>query len=263
MKKYDFACNLWAFYDLTNRAIYSVAGRVYSLPVNKEQQFNMLKKLAEFDHYTVAQQELEDHYSIVQPDGSQFERAARLDAMQDPNLGLFLGVLHRLNNSLPSLDDYSNPNVPKRIKQELPHNLLCIPTLVCEDAYGNRKAILTEEDNRWFQAQLTGENTEPTLRDEQTEEYLRLQIDMLKATNENNIIQSPPESFDLCQKSLETERFLVDGALIGHRAWAFMCTSCFGENGKGIGWGKGQLFSQTKPGEWLQVAGFRDENEAL
>lgn len=39
-----------------------------------------------------------------------------------------------------------------------------------------------------------------------------------------------------------------------------MCEECFSSKGKGIGWGTGQLYMNTKDG-WLLVGGFPPEED--
>jgi hypothetical protein len=66
-----------------------------------------------------------------------------------------------------------------------------------------------------------------------------------------------PEKCDLCGVSLEDRRFMVDGNTEpGGCLWACMCAKCALRKGEGIGWGKGQLYTQLEPGRWLMTAGF-------
>jgi putative AlgH/UPF0301 family transcriptional regulator len=39
-----------------------------------------------------------------------------------------------------------------------------------------------------------------------------------------------------------------------------MCAECFLKMGEGIGWGKGQLYTQLEKGDWLMTAGCRPED---
>lgn len=56
----------------------------------------------------------------------------------------------------------------------------------------------------------------------------------------------PPDHCDLCGCNLsETTPAFVDGKA-GPRGWANMCAQCFMRDGKGIGWGIGQLYAQVR-----------------
>lgn len=71
-----------------------------------------------------------------------------------------------------------------------------------------------------------------------------------------------PEQCDLCSRSLENERFFVDGARRDSLQWANMCTECFSQQGQGIAWGKGQLYMRQEDDRWLMTAGFPPEEES-
>jgi hypothetical protein len=78
---------------------------------------------------------------------------------------------------------------------------------------------------------------------------------MARGQQKNVHFQPPPEYCDLCGKSFEKEKYMIDGAIKGTRGWACMCAECFLENGRKIGCGDGQLYLRDKEG-WLEVAGF-------
>lgn len=65
---------------------------------------------------------------------------------------------------------------------------------------------------------------------------------------------NPPDTCDICMKPLKRRRFMVDGKVRGHSAWACMCSDCFLAFGEGIAWGKGQLYQQNPQG-WRLVGG--------
>lgn len=71
-----------------------------------------------------------------------------------------------------------------------------------------------------------------------------------------------PDTCDLCGRSFNNRKYLVDGRLKSDLMWAYMCSGCFLKRGEGIGWGQGQLFARQLDDEWLLVAGFPpDESE--
>lgn len=72
---------------------------------------------------------------------------------------------------------------------------------------------------------------------------------------------NPPDTCDICQEPLKRRRFMVDGIVRGHSAWACMCSDCFLKVGEGIAWGKGQLYQQDPQG-WRLVGGECPEDEA-
>jgi hypothetical protein len=68
---------------------------------------------------------------------------------------------------------------------------------------------------------------------------------------------NPSDTCDICGKSFANRRFMIDGSLKEQRLmWACMCSCCFLTQGEGIGWGKGQLYTQLDNDEWLMTAGF-------
>lgn len=84
-------------------------------------------------------------------------------------------------------------------------------------------------------------------------------VDLDRAEREKVYFQPPPELCDLCLKDMSNEKFMIDGAIKGSRAWACMCVECFMNRGSQIGWGKGQLYLRDQNG-WLEVAGFPPED---
>jgi hypothetical protein len=85
---------------------------------------------------------------------------------------------------------------------------------------------------------------------------LEAQIDEAEARKRDVHFTPPPEFCDLCRKTLEGQRYMIDGPVDGkHGPWGCMCISCFAEQGGKIGWGYGQLYRRDRRG-WLGVAGF-------
>lgn len=65
---------------------------------------------------------------------------------------------------------------------------------------------------------------------------------------------NPPDTCDICKEPLKNRRYMIDGKVRGHSAWACMCSDCFLEMGEGIAWGEGQLYQQDTCG-WRLVGG--------
>lgn len=80
-------------------------------------------------------------------------------------------------------------------------------------------------------------------------------IDMPRAQREKIYFVDAPDACDICKCSFEEEKFMVDGQMRDHDAWAFMCADCFIAHGKKIAWGYGQLYKKDEKG-WLLVGGF-------
>jgi len=80
---------------------------------------------------------------------------------------------------------------------------------------------------------------------------------------QNEIYFNAPEQCDVCKTTLTGKRFMVDGNFEpGGCLWGCMCAKCFLKVGEGIGWGKGQLYTKLKNGEWLMTAGFRPADDS-
>jgi hypothetical protein len=69
------------------------------------------------------------------------------------------------------------------------------------------------------------------------------------------------ETCDFCQCDLSSRGLFVDGGLKGTLSAANMCIPCFKVRGRGIGWGKGQLYARQANGDWRLVGGFPPEDE--
>lgn len=80
-------------------------------------------------------------------------------------------------------------------------------------------------------------------------------VDMEGARKNEVYFTPPPTNCDLCRKSFESEKYMIDGAVKGIGGWACMCEACFLGQGKSIGEGFGQLYIRDGQ-EWLGVAGF-------
>lgn len=85
-------------------------------------------------------------------------------------------------------------------------------------------------------------------------------LDNLKITGgQPHISYDPPSSCDLCEKHFLQDGLFVDGQMKGG-IWANACMDCFAIQGRGIGWGIGQLYKKKgfhADGEplWVCIAG--------
>lgn len=84
--------------------------------------------------------------------------------------------------------------------------------------------------------------------------------DIKTAKKRKVFYNSAPKCCDLCSKLFENEKYLIDCQMKQKSSWAYMCEDCFSFNGKGIDWGMGQLYMNTKEG-WLLVGGFSPEED--
>jgi hypothetical protein len=68
------------------------------------------------------------------------------------------------------------------------------------------------------------------------------------------------EDCDICENSLVSQGYFIDGRIKSVGAWANMCPSCFRVHGVGqIGVGIGQLYRHRKDGSWLCIGGWANE----
>lgn len=85
-------------------------------------------------------------------------------------------------------------------------------------------------------------------------------VDMATAKERQIYYSDAPEICDLCKCPLSDEKFMIDGKIKDHYAWANMCAECFYIYGVKIGWGYGQLYMRDANG-WLLVGGFCPDEE--
>ncbi len=96
-------------------------------------------------------------------------------------------------------------------------------------------------------------------------------VDLDRAREEEEFYANASESCDVCRRSFENEKYMVDGELKGTPTtqvagetvgqWGCVCSQCFARVGVGIKWGTGQLYLRQSDGEWLMVAGFRPKKD--
>lgn len=90
------------------------------------------------------------------------------------------------------------------------------------------------------------------------EEY----VDLATAKERQIYYSDAPEVCDLCKCPLSDEKFMIDGKVKDHYAWANMCAECFYIHGVKIGRGYGQLYMRDANG-WLLVGGFCPDEETF
>jgi hypothetical protein len=64
----------------------------------------------------------------------------------------------------------------------------------------------------------------------------------------------PPERCDLCKRNIQSEKYMIDGAIPSMGGWGCVCAGCFSRERMEIGLGKGQLYEKEGVG-WRLVAG--------
>lgn len=134
----------------------------------------------------------------------------------------------------------------------------CTPTSPFElfEAYVEKNHDLVNQIVSKIQSCDMGAFFESSGMDTVLEEY----VDMVTAKERLNYYSNAPKICDICKRSLDDERFMIDGAVKDHDAWANMCADCFLKYGVKIGWGYGQLYRQDANG-WLLVGGFCPDSE--
>jgi hypothetical protein len=71
----------------------------------------------------------------------------------------------------------------------------------------------------------------------------------------------PPESCDLCGRTLVEYRWFADCQHGPQGEWSNLCQPCFIERGGSLGWGRGQLYLQTDDRRWRLVVGGDPDGE--
>jgi hypothetical protein len=147
----ELAACLWAFMDASTQLIYALGGRAYSLAGSDAAKLQVLRELSRHDYRTVKRMRVPERLRVCYADGSKHSGVAPPSAMNDPNIMLFEDVFAEIEEALPPLPAFvsNRPTV-----QRFPNDLLCVRTLVYEDAAGNCRAIVDDEDQAWLEHQL-------------------------------------------------------------------------------------------------------------
>ena len=80
--------------------------------------------------------------------------------------------------------------------------------------------------------------------------------DLVKGRKAGICYCNPAGTCDKCGDSLKSHKYMIDGSVRGSTVWGNYCSNCYAEFGRGIGWGHGQLYMQTRGKRWLLVGGF-------
>jgi len=124
--------------------------------------------------------------------------------------------------------------------------------------YVEKNAMLVREIISQIKPHIYGEPDISRAADNVVAQYISPAL--REANSQSTYYINPPEDCDICGNPLKNRRFMVDGKVRGHSAWACMCSDCFLEIGEGIAWGIGQLYQQDAQG-WKLVGGESPEFE--
>ncbi|TOO92131.1 hypothetical protein [Vibrio parahaemolyticus] len=259
MDKGEYAVNLWAFVDIDTKLIYSISGRAYFLSGDEDKKLQLLKMLARSDFMGAHRAKVPSQFYVDNGTASRCRNVTTVAGFYQHEAELFASLINDIEHSLPPLMIAHDRKIVET-PQSLPNDLLRVVTLVSEDSEGYYRAIITEEDVEWLQNELAFKRARRFKKIKpEVQSYFYSHINEQKAKNESELFADPPISFDLCGTELEHEKYFVDGSLRNQRLWAFMCSDCFSTQGKGVGWGVGQLYRNEGKNRWLLVAGFNDD----
>ena len=145
---------LWAFLDLDVQLIYALAGRAYWLAGDDESKLKTLEELSRCDFQSVSRSKVPDRFAVISGDGTRRGGFATPRAVNDQNAGLFEELLANIEQQLPGVPNFRDGSL---IPTKLPADLLCVRTIVAEDAAGNCRAIVTEEDQQWLASRMNSD----------------------------------------------------------------------------------------------------------
>ena len=148
----ELIINLWAIYDADAGLVYGLAGRAYNVEGEDEHKLAILRVLARTDHVIAHRYQVPARFSACYADGSKQAGVTTLNAVGDPNAGLFEDMFVNIENELPPLMDFSGTD-DDAIKQKIPEDPLCIVTTLYEDEQGNVTPIVTDDDRDWVRQQ--------------------------------------------------------------------------------------------------------------
>lgn len=147
----QYAVCLWAFLDADSGMIYALAGRVYSHSGSDEEILSSLRVLSRHDFRTVQRHKVPSRFAVSSGSREKQTGLAPSDALNDPNAMLFHELYEKLEADLPPLIDFVTG---KRSPQSIGDDPIACRTLVYEDANGNCRAIVTEDDREWLATQM-------------------------------------------------------------------------------------------------------------
>ena len=144
----ELVINLWAIFDLTTGVIYNLLGRVYNVSGNDEEKLEFLRSVAATDYINAVRQPLNPRFVISQPDGDEMRGATFINAINDPQSGVFEDLFEYLESNLPKQPVFSAEGA-KEAPKRLPEDPLCVKTILCETETGEIRAMVTDEDKEW------------------------------------------------------------------------------------------------------------------
>jgi hypothetical protein len=147
----EFAVCLWAFLDADVQLIYALAGRAYCLSGDDESKLATLKELSRYDFRSVDRSRVPDRFRVNGSDGTEMQGFTTPQAVFDSAAILFSELFEEIEARLPPLADFVHD---KQKPQRLPEDPLGVRTIVYEDAHGNCRAIVDEEDKTWLRHQM-------------------------------------------------------------------------------------------------------------
>lgn len=148
----ELAVNLWAIYDASVEVVYALCGKVYALDGTDAEKLAVLKSLSRTDYLTVKRFPVPSRFAIVNADGEERTGVAMLNAVYDENTVIFNELFDVLEADLPALPDFTGAEFIW-VNQALPADPVCVVTVLYEDASGQIRPIINDEDRRWVAAQ--------------------------------------------------------------------------------------------------------------
>lgn len=127
----------------------------------------------------------------------------------------------------------------------------CTPIDLFQD-YVEKNATFVRQIIRQIKPYMYGEPDNSRAADDVVAQYISPALQEVGA--QSKYYTNPPDTCDICKEPLKNRRFMIDGKVRGHSAWACMCSDCFLAVGEEITWGKGQLY-QRDPQGWRLVGG--------
>lgn len=142
---------LWAFLDADSQLIYAVSGRTYRLSGDDEGKLKTLIELSRHDFRSVGRSRVPNRFAVTYTDGSQKPGFAAPQAVFDPSAMFFEELMKEMEQQLPPLPDFDRDT---QMRQKLPDDPLGVRTIVYEDAHGNCRAIVDDDDKAWLLQQM-------------------------------------------------------------------------------------------------------------
>ena len=144
----ELVINLWAICDVVTGVVYNILGRAYNVQGSDAEKLEFLHRLARHDYINAERQPLDPRFVIVHPDGNEIRGATFIDAIHDPQSGIFEHLFDYLDSKLPKKPIFPHEGVIEA-PQRIPEDPLCVRTILCEADTGEIRAMITDEDRDW------------------------------------------------------------------------------------------------------------------